>query len=85
MIVITIPLALAVIGGLYYLNSLIVTELYMDPDVYKAECIAAQAGGERGCLGLEGVIGLASIVEFGILFSLGRRIFGRGGRQRRNE
>ena len=74
--------ALAVIGCLFYLNTLIVTALYVDPNVLEAECRAAR---RRACEGLEGVIGLASIVEFGILFSLGRRIFGRGGRQRRNE
>ncbi len=82
MIVITIPLVLAVIGGLFYLNTLIVTELYMDPDVWQAECRAAR---RRACDRLEAEIGLASIVESLILYSLGRRIFGRGGRQRRNE
>lgn len=78
MIVIKGIVMLAVIGGLFYLNTLIVTALYMDPDVWEAECRASRS---RGCDGLEGVIGLASIVEFGILFSLVRRIFGRGGRQ----
>ena len=73
---------LAIIGGLFYLNTLIVTALYVDPNVWEAECRAAR---DRGCDGLEGVIGLASIIEFGILYSLWGRIFGRGGRQRRNE
>ncbi len=71
---------LVVLGGLFTINTLIVMGLGLDP---YAGAIKGRRGDDVSPLLL--LIALASFVEFGILYSVRGRIFGRGGRQRRNE
>lgn len=72
---------LVVLGGLFAINTLIVMALGLDP--YAGAIKSRSTGADVSPLLL--LIALASFVEFGILYYLRGRIFGRGGRQRRNE
>jgi hypothetical protein len=65
---------LVVLGVLFTLNTLIVTALGLDP---YAGAIKSRRGDDVSPLLL--LIALASFVEFGILYSLRGRFFGRGG------